>query len=181
MFGETAENRLGTRFAGSVDDKKKKARQNAGPYFLPRRIHVHQSYGTYLALVVSRLHDQVIDDAVRFVDVAEGAIAQTAYGRIIFFAGDIVMRLIEQFHSAVITGGAIHMRIDRRMIVQILAIVNRGALNLSDGFVDLLNGTLFFLVHVMGGSQVLQMSARVPEIGERVQVCRMPSRLVGEG
>ena len=44
----------------------------------------------------------MFDDAVRFVDVAEGAIAQTAHGRIIFFAGDIIVRLVEQFQGAVI-------------------------------------------------------------------------------
>ena len=39
----------------------------------------------------------------------------------------------------------------------------------------------FFSVHVMSRSQVLQMSAGVAQIGERVQICRMPSRFVGEG
>jgi len=40
---------------------------------------------------------------------------------------------------------------------------------------------LFFFVHVMGGSQVLQMSAGVAQIGKGMQVCGMPSRFVGEG
>jgi len=40
---------------------------------------------------------------------------------------------------------------------------------------------LFFFIHVIGGGQVLQMSARVPQVGERVQVSRVPSRFVGKG
>jgi hypothetical protein len=47
------------------------------------------------------------------------------------------------------------------MIVQILAVVDRGQLDFCDGLVDLVDRMLFFLVHVMSGSQVLQMSAGV--------------------
>jgi len=123
----------------------------------------------------------VIDDAVRFVDVAEGAIAQTTHRRIIFFAGDIIVRLVEQFQGAVIAASVSHMRIDRRMVIQILAIVNRSALDLSDGFVDLGDGVIFFSIHPAGPCLAFQMSARVAQVGERVQVCRMPPRFIGEG
>ena len=47
------------------------------------------------------LPDDVIDDAMRLIDVMNGAIAESADGRIIFFAGDIVVRLVEQFEGAV--------------------------------------------------------------------------------
>jgi hypothetical protein len=66
------------------------------------------------------------------------------------------------------------------MIVQILAVVDRSSLNFVDSFVDLVNGVLFFFVHVMGGSEVLEMGAGVPQIGKCVQVCRMPSRFVAK-
>jgi len=132
-------------------------------------------------LVAGSLHDQVIDDAVRFVDVAEGAIAQTAHGGIIFFAGDIIVRLVEQFQSAVIAASASYVRIYRRMVIQILAIINRGALDLSDGFVDLLDGVIFFSIHAARPCSSLQVSARVAQVGERVQVGRMPSGFIGEG
>jgi ethanolamine utilization microcompartment shell protein EutS len=56
----------------------------------------------------------MIDDAMGFVDVMKGAIAKAAHGRVIFFAGDIVVSFVEQFHGAVIASGAIHARIDRR-------------------------------------------------------------------
>ena len=59
----------------------------------------------------------MIDDVVGFIDVMESAIAQTAYGRIVFFASDVIVRFIEQFHRAVIAAGAIHAGIDGRMVV----------------------------------------------------------------
>jgi len=132
-------------------------------------------------LVAGSLHDQVIDNAVRFVDMAEGAIAQTAYGRIIFFAGDIIVRLVEQFQGAVIAASVSHVRIDRRMVIQILAIINRSALDLSDGSIDLGDGVILLSIHPAGPCPALQMSASVAQVGERVQVCRMPPRFIGEG
>jgi hypothetical protein len=118
---------------------------------------------------------------MRLIDVPECAISQPAYGRIIFFTGDIIVRLVQQFHRAVKAPGAVHVGIDRRMIVQILAVIDRSPLDFADGFVDLFDSVLFFLVHVMGRGKVLEMSACVPQVGERVQVCRMPSWFVGEG
>jgi hypothetical protein len=127
------------------------------------------------------LLDQVFDDVVRFVDVAKGTIAQTAHGGIIFFAGDIIVRLVQQFQGTVITASAFYVRIDRRMVIQIFAIVNRSALDLSDGFVDLFDGVVFFSIHAARPCSALQVGAGVAQVGERMQVCRMPSRFIGEG
>src|SRR5271157_45613 len=113
--------------------------------------------------------------------MAEGAIAQPAYGWIIFFAGDIIVRLVEQFQGAVIATSVSHVRIDRRMVIQILAIINRSTLDLSDGFVDFFEGVILFSIHPAGPCLALQMSAGVAQVGERVQVCRMSPRFIGEG
>jgi hypothetical protein len=131
------------------------------------------------SLVVGRLNDQVIDDVVRFVDVMEGAIPQAPHGRVIFLVSDIIVSFIEQLQRAMIAAGAIHVSIDRRMVVQILAIVNRSLLNLANGFVDLVDGVLFFFVHVMGRSQVLKVGAGMPQVAKCMQVRRMPSWFVG--
>jgi len=112
-------------------------------------------------LVVGSLHDQVIDDAVGFVDVMDRAITQTAHGRIVFFPGDVIVGFVQQFQGAMKAAGAVHSHIDRRMIVQVLAVVNCSPPNFVDGFVNLFNGVLFFFIHVMSGGRVLQMSARV--------------------
>jgi hypothetical protein len=122
----------------------------------------------------------MIDDAVRFVDVLQSAIAQTAHGRVIFFPCDVIVSFIQQFQRAVVAAGAVHSGIDWRMIVQTLAVVDGSALDFVNGSVNLRNGVLFFPVHVMSGSQVLQVSARVPQVGKRVQISRMPSRFVGK-
>ena len=50
--------------------------------------------------MASSLNDQVIDDAMRFVDVMKGAISKPAHGRVIFFPGDVIVSFIEQFHRA---------------------------------------------------------------------------------
>jgi hypothetical protein len=134
----------------------------------------------YGFLVVGSLHDQVIDDAMCLVNVMKGAIPKSAHGRIIFFAGDVIVSSVEQFHRAMKAASAVHSCIDGRVIIQVLAVVNCGALNFFDGSINLFNGVLFFFVHVMGGSKVLEMGAGVAEIGECVQVGGMPSRFVGE-
>jgi hypothetical protein len=126
------------------------------------------------------LLDQVIDDAMGFVDMMEGAIAQAADGRIIFFAGDIVVGLVEQFQRTVEAASAVHVGVDRRMVVQVLAVINRGMLDLPDGLIDLVDGVLFFAVHMFGVRQLTQMGARMSQIGQRMQVGRMFSRFVSE-
>jgi hypothetical protein len=152
--------------------------KNNGPAKMPGRNLVKCEFRF---LVVGCLHNQVIDDAMCFIDVQECAIAQTAHGRIVLFTGDIVVRFIQQFQGTVKAPGAIHSCIDWRMIIQVLAVVDRSSLDFIDGFVNFIHRMLFFFVHVMSGSKVLQMSARVPQISESMQVCRMPSRLVGKG
>jgi hypothetical protein len=127
------------------------------------------------------LLDQVIDNAVGLVDVVDGAIAQTPNPRIIFFAGNIVVRLVEQFQCAVKAASAVHVGIDRRMVFKVLAVINRGILDFPNGLVDLFDGVLFFTVHMFGRSELAQVRARVSQVGQGMQVSRMSSRFVREG
>jgi hypothetical protein len=117
---------------------------------------------------------------VGFVDVMKSAIPETLNGRVIFFPGNVIVGLIQELLRTTEAARAIHSRINRRMIIQVLAVVNRGTLDFVDGFVDLVDGVLFLFVHVMGGSHIFQMGTGVPQIGKRVQVCRMPPRFVSE-
>src|ERR1700735_2787435 len=126
------------------------------------------------------LHDEVIDDAMSLVDMMDRAIAQTADGRIIFFAGDVVVRLVQQFQGAVEASPAVPVGVDRRMVVQVLTVINRGVLDFADRLVDLVDGVLFFAVHMFGRRHLTQMRARMTQISESMQVGRMPSRFVGE-
>ncbi len=126
------------------------------------------------------LPDQVIDNAVGLVVVVDGATAQAADGRIILFAGNIVVGLVEQFESAVEAASAVHVGVDWRMVFQVLAVINRGIFDFPDGLIDFFDGVLFFTVHMLGRSQLAEVSAGVPQVRERVQVSRMSSGLVGE-
>jgi hypothetical protein len=127
------------------------------------------------------LHDYVIDDVVGLVDVMERTIAQTAGIRIIFLTGDIVVRLVQKFQRAMETARSIHAGIDGRMVVEIFAIINRGPFDLIDCSVDFANGALFFVVDRVGWHEPVEISARVTQVGERVQVGGMPSGFVGPG
>jgi len=123
----------------------------------------------------------MIDDAMGFVDVMERTVAQTARRGIIFLAGDIVVRLVEQFQRTVIATLTAHMSIDRGMIIQVLAVINRSVFDLSDGAVNFVDGALFFVIDAVGRREPVQVSPGVTQVGQRVQVCRMPPWFVGPG
>ena len=147
----------------------------------PVRRYGHEADCNRTILVVGSLLDQVFDDAVRFVDMFQRAMTQSMGKAVIFFFRDVVMRLVKQFERPVIAAFVSEMRIDRRMVIQILAIVNGSVLDLCDGFVDLGDGVILFSIHPAGPCLALQMSARVAQVGEGVEVRGMPSRFVGEG
>lgn len=132
-------------------------------------------------LVIGSLHHEVIDDVTGFVDVMDGPIPKASNGRIVFLTCDVFVGSIQQLHGAVEAAGAIHPGIDRGMIVQVLAIPNRGPFDFVDGPVDLFDGMLFFFVHVIVGGKILQMGARMTQVGERVQISRMSARFFGHG
>jgi hypothetical protein len=115
-----------------------------------------------------------------FVDVMQGAISQAADVRIVLFPGDVIVSFIQQLHGAMESANPIQARIDRRVSVEILAVVDGGALDFVYGFVDFADGVLFFLIHVMGRRHALQVSAGGPQIGKGVQVCGMDSRFLGD-
>jgi hypothetical protein len=126
------------------------------------------------------LMDDVIDDAVRFVNMSKSAVAQAARPRIIFFACDVIVRFVEQFQRAMKTAAAVQARIDRRMIVQVLAVIDGGVLDFADSLVDLIDGVLLLVILPFRVSKVAQMGAGVTQIGQRVQICRMSARIVSE-
>jgi hypothetical protein len=131
-------------------------------------------------LAIGGLYDQVVDDVMGFVDVVNGAVAQAADGGIVFLAGDVIVRLVEQFHGAVKAAGAIDASVDRGMIVQVLSIPDGSAFDFVDRFVNLFDGVLLFCIHVIGGRGAFEMSASVAKIGESMEVCGMAARFVGE-
>jgi hypothetical protein len=132
-------------------------------------------------LVSRRLDNQVIDDAVCFVDVLQGAMPQPMRELIIFFFGNIMMRAVEQFEGLMIASSAAAVHVYWHVVGQVFAIIDGGAFDFADGGVDFADSMCFLVVEPVRRGQTVEMGARVAKIGKRVQVGRMPSRLIGEG
>jgi hypothetical protein len=131
--------------------------------------------------VVGGLFDQLIDEVAGFVDVMQGAVSKTPNRRVIFFSGNIIVSLVQQLLGAMESARAVHSSVDRGMVVQVFAIVDCRTLDLIDRSVDFVDGVFFFLVHVMRGGKVFQMRPRMPQIGKRMQIGRMPAGFVSQG
>src|SRR5580692_5997940 len=114
---------------------------------------------------------------MRLVDVAKGARLEAVGKAIVFFFGDVAMRLVEQFGCAMQTAAPVEVRVDGRMIVNILSVFDGGAFDFVDGLIDFANGdSLLFTQFATIGT--LQMSASVTKVGQGVKVRGMlPRRL----
>jgi hypothetical protein len=126
------------------------------------------------------LHYQALDDVVRAVNVLQGAMTQAVRENVVLFLGEVAMRFIEKFEGAMITAGATEVRVDGRMVIQILAVVDGSTLDFGDGLVDLDDGVFFFAVHMARVRLVREMSARVAKVGESMEVGGMMPWFVGK-
>ena len=106
------------------------------------------------------------------VDVSEGALLQALREGIILFASDILMRLLEKLLGPVQTACVIETGIHRRMVVQILAVIDRSSLDLVNGVVDCVD-CFFFFVAKLAAIVTFQVRASRAKIAERVQVSGM--------
>ena len=84
--------------------------------------------------------DSLVDLVNGPVDMAKGALLEALGKGIIFLAGDILMRLLEQFFGAMESARVVHAGVDWRMVVEILAVVDGGLLDFGNGGVDFANG-----------------------------------------
>lgn len=132
------------------------------------------------SLLVGSLHNQALDDVVRAIDVLQRAMTQAVRENVVLFLGEVAMRFIEEFEGAMIAASATEVRVNGGMIVQILAVVNGGALDFGDGLVDLDDGVFFFTVHAAGVSLACEMSPRVAKVGESVEVGGMSPWLISK-
>jgi hypothetical protein len=125
-----------------------------------------------------RLLDDVngfLDVVVRLVDVFESALLETLGEGVVFFLGHIVVGFVDEFESPVETAAPIETCVNRRMIVDVLAVVDGGFLDFVDGLINFVDGMLF-LVTQFTAVGTLQMSASVAEIGQCVKIRWMLSR-----
>jgi len=104
------------------------------------------------------------DVAMGLVNVQNRTLLEALCEAVVLFLANVAMRLIEQFQGAMQAAGPRETGVHRRMIVQILAVVDARLLDFGDGVVDFMDG-LLFLVAQLAAIGTLQMGAGVAQIG----------------
>ena len=103
------------------------------------------------------------------INVPNHAVAQATRFGIIFFLLDVVMSLVQKFAGIMQTSDPRLMRINGRVLFDVLAVVECGALDFINGVVNFFyGGVLFSMQSATVGP--LQMLARIAQIGKRAQV-----------
>ena len=115
------------------------------------------------------------------IDVTDGSIAQPACRRVVFLMRYIAMYLTQQLERFVQVPGLIGRNIDIGMIVDVFAVVDRRALDLTDRRVDLGDGHVFVGADRSITGAVLQHPAGRAQIRQRVQIVGMFAGQVGIG
>jgi hypothetical protein len=126
------------------------------------------------------LHYQALDDVVRTVNVLERAMTQSVSEYVILFFSQIAMCFVEEFERAMISASVSEVGIDWGMIIQILPVINGRVFDLGDRLIDFGDGMFFLAIHMAGVSLMCQVGARVAQVRECVQICRMSSRSFSE-
>jgi len=88
--------------------------------------------------------DGFVHVMMRTVNVHDHAVSQASRFGIIFFLLDIVMSLVQKLAGLVQASGPRIVRIYRNVVSDVLAVVNGGALDFSNGVVDFFHGGALF-------------------------------------
>ena len=118
--------------------------------------------------------DGFLGVVVSTVDVAKSALLEPLGETIVFLTGDVIVSFIEKFDGAVETAGPVEMSVHGRMVVEILAVVDRGFLDLVDGVVNFVDG-LLFLVTKLAMVGAIEVSASVAKVSQSVKISWMSS------
>jgi hypothetical protein len=116
--------------------------------------------------------DALVDFVNGAINVAESALLQALRERVVFLVSDILMGFFEELLGAMETASVVETGVDRRMIVQIFAIVDGGFLNFVDGIIDGANG-FFFFVTELAAIVTFEMGSSGAKIAEGVKISRM--------
>ena len=128
------------------------------------------------ACLLVRIHprNRFLHVMVRLVDVTQRALLQALRKLVVFFPRDILMRPVQKFQCAVKPSRPIRPCVHRRVIVQVFSIIDGCLLDLLNGIIDFMDGIFFFVAQVAPIGP-LQVSPRLTQIAQRVQVCGMPA------
>ena len=103
--------------------------------------------------------DRLVNLMNRPVDVAKGALLQALGGGIILFVSDVLVSLLEQLFGAVQPAGVVQPGVNRRMIIQVFAVVDGRFLDFANGVINGVNGFLLFMAQ-FAAIVMFQMGAR---------------------
>ena len=116
--------------------------------------------------------DCFVHVTVGAVNMPNHAVTQSARFGIIFFFLEIVMSLVQKLAGIMQASDPGIVRVNRRAVRNVLAVVECGTPDFVDGVVDFFyGGALFSMQRASVGA--LQMCPRIPQVGKGVQVRRM--------
>ena len=110
--------------------------------------------------------------SVGAIDVPDYAVAKSTRLGVILFFLEIVMSLVQKLAGIMQASDPRVVRVNRRAVCNVLAVVHRGTLDFGNGMVDFFHGgALFGMQRASVGA--LQVCSRIPQVGKSVQVGRM--------
>jgi hypothetical protein len=112
------------------------------------------------------------DVMMGLVDVHDGSRLQALGEGVVLFLSDVTMGFVDQFEGAVKAAGPIHVSVDRRMIVDVLTVVDGSFLDFVDGIVDFVDGQ-FFVFAELAAVRMLKVRSRMAQILQGVDIGRM--------
>jgi hypothetical protein len=136
----------------------------------PQRSHGAIRTKTQRSRVSSDDVDALVDFVNGAINVAESALLQALRKAVVFLVSNILMSFFEELFGAMETASVIETGVDRRMIIQIFAIVDGGFLDFVDGIIDGVNG---FFVTEFATIMAFEMSASGAKIAESVKISGM--------
>jgi hypothetical protein len=122
--------------------------------------------------VVIRNGDRFVYVGVGAIDVPDYAVTQSSRLGIIFFFLKIAMSLVQKLAGIMQASNPGVVRVNRRVVRNVLAVVQCGTLDFVNGVIDFFHGGA--LLSVQSASvRAFQMRPRIPQVGKGVQVGRM--------
>ena len=115
---------------------------------------------------IALVFEHPVGGADRPIDMTDCAIAQAVGKRIVLFPGDVGAGLSQELQRLMNTPAVIRMIIQRRMIIDVFAVIESRLLDVVDGRVDLTYGFSFVgrLSPISG--TMLDHPTRSPQIGQ---------------
>jgi hypothetical protein len=100
------------------------------------------------------------------VNVTDSAVTQAAGHWVILFAGHVVVDLVKELERLVQASRTIVRALHRRVVVDVLAVVDRRLLDLADRLVDLRDRDVLLATHRGIARAVLDEPARGAQVGQ---------------